>query len=352
MTRIAVLLPYRARGAGASSALREAMESVLADLDAHDELVAIDDGSDEEARHLVEARASLDARVIAIATDGSAERPAGIVAALTLGLGAARGDLVGRMDADDISLPGRFAAQRALLDGDPELGAVGAQVELFPAPGPGMQRYVAWQNTLVSREDHARAIFVESPLCHPSTLLRRTALDAVGGYREMAWATDYDLWLRLDAAGWGLAKVPRVLFRWRISASSMTWTHPKNAPARFVEARACFLAPRLGARVDEAGGLQPFLVWGAGQTGRRLARALEAHGLYASAFVDIDPRKVGRTARGAPIIDAAEGIERARAQSPSALVVVAVGEPGARDLVRARLASAGLREGESFVCAA
>ena len=37
------------------------------------------------------------------------------------------------------------------------------QVEAFPCPGPGMQRYVAWQNALATREEHALAIFVEAP---------------------------------------------------------------------------------------------------------------------------------------------------------------------------------------------
>src|SRR5690606_31897792 len=111
---------------------------------------------------------------------------------------------IGRMDADDVSLPGRFAAERALLEANPRLGAVGVQVALFPAFGEGMARYVAWQNALVTPDDHARSLLVEAPLCHPSTLLRRSALDAIGGYRDVSWAEDVDLWLRLDAAGFAL----------------------------------------------------------------------------------------------------------------------------------------------------
>jgi hypothetical protein len=248
------------------------------------------------------------------------------------------------MDSDDVTLPGRFAAERAELERDPGLGAVGVQVELFPAAGAGMQRYVAWQNSLTTREEHAHAVFVEAPLCHPSTMIRRAALEAVGGFREVAWAVDYDLWLRLDAAGYGLSKVPSVLFRWRMRAESMTWTHPKNAPERFLEARAHFLARRL------RGSGRPFAVWGAGKTGKRLARALEAHALAPAAFVDIDPSKVGRTARGRAIVDGASAIEHAT--KGEWLLVVAVGEAGARDVVRARLGCAGLAEGRAFVCAA
>jgi glycosyltransferase involved in cell wall biosynthesis len=331
---ISVLLPYR----NAAATLAEALESVLADLTTNDEVVAIDDGSSDGSADLVRAVAARDQRVVQVRSAST-----GLVGALATGVATAHGELLARMDADDVSLPGRFGAQRALLESDPRLGAVGVQVEAFPSPGAGMQRYLAWQNSLTTPEEHARALFIESPLCHPSTMLRRAALESVGGFREVAWAEDYDLWLRMDAAGLALAKVPRVLFRWRLRGESMTWTDPKCAPARFLEARALFLAKRLRT-------LGPFAVWGAGQTGRRLARALEVHGLVAEAFADIDPKKIGRRARGREIVAAETAIERAR--RGEWLVVVAVGRAGARELVRDRLAAAGVLEGVGFWCAA
>ena len=344
MSRISVLLPYR----DAAVTLAEAMQTVLADLGGGDELVAIDDGSSDGsaaiARAIAGAQDGARARVVLVESGGTASYAAGMVGALTRGLDAARGELVGRMDADDISLAGRFAAERELLESDATIAAVGVMVEAFPAPTPGMERYVAWQGSVVSRADHARAIFIESPLCHPSTLIRGDALRAVGGYREVAWAEDYDLWLRLDAAGYGLAKVPSVLFRWRMRPASVWRTDPHCTPARFVEARAHYLAIRLRAR---GGG---FAIWGAGKTGRRLARALEAHELRPTAFLDIDPRKIGREARGIAIVDAADGMSRATRDA--LLLIVAVGTAGARDVVRARLSAAGLVEGQSFLCAA
>jgi GT2 family glycosyltransferase len=339
---ISVLLPFR----DAATTLAEAMTSVLDDLDAGDELIAIDDGSSDGSRAVARSVAERDPRVVIVESGGSPTHAAGIAGALNRGIAEARGALLGRMDADDVSLLGRFAAQRALLDADPTLGAVGVQVEPFPAPAAGMQRYFAWQNALVTKSDHARSIFVEAPLCHPTALIRRAALEHVGGFREVAWPQDYDLWLRLDAAGLGIAKVPRVLFRWRVHASSVTWTNPKNAAARFLEARACFLAARL--RVLGAG--TRFAIWGAGQTGKRLARALEAHDVRPVAFVDVDPKKIGRRARDAVIVDAAKGITRAR--QGEWLLVVAVGEAGAREVVRQRLLGAGVHESTAFICAA
>jgi hypothetical protein len=105
------------------------------------------------------------------------------------------------MDADDLVLGPRFGNQLTYLRAHPEVAAVGTRVRLFPerAVGEGMKRFVAWQNSLLTPEDHARELFVESPLCHPSVMLRRAALDAVGGWRTVPWAEDYDLWLRVTA---------------------------------------------------------------------------------------------------------------------------------------------------------
>jgi glycosyltransferase involved in cell wall biosynthesis len=329
---ISVLLPCR----NASVTLAEAVSSALADMDPDDELVLVDDGSTDGSDAVAAAIARADRRVRVVRGPGR-----GIAAALTAGLAACSGAWIARMDADDVTLPGRLAAERALLEGDPTLGVVGTQVEPFGAPAEGMLRYAAWQNALVTPADHARAIFVESPICHPSAMIRRAALDAIGGYREGAFPEDYDLWLRLAAAGWRLAKVPRVLLRWRIHGGNATFTDPRFSLAAFRALRAAHLARRLE---------RPFAVWGAGPAGRRLARELELHGAAPRFFLDIDPRKIGRIARGVAILGVDAGLARARAEG--IFLVVAVAARGARDLVRARLVEHGLVEVTDFLCAA
>ncbi|HEY5243052.1 MAG TPA: glycosyltransferase [Polyangiaceae bacterium] len=328
---VSVVMPFRDAGA----TVEEAAVSILSQQGVSLELVAVDDGSRDDGAARVRALGARDARVVCVEGEGR-----GIARALARGLAAARGDVVARMDADDVALPGRLARQVEALAGDARLGAVGTRVETLGACGEGMRRYVAWQNALVGPEDHARELFVESPLCHPSVALRREALESVGGWRDTAWPEDYDLWLRLDAAGWRLAKVPEVLLRWRQRAESVTVTDVRCSQERFREAKAFYLAPRLA----RAG--RPVAVWGAGPTGKRLARALEVHGVHARLFVDIDPRKIGHTARGVPIV-APEALTRGEDT-----LVVAVGVRGARELVRAHLVERGFVEGADFVCAA
>lgn len=328
---VSVLMPFR----DASGTVEEAVASILSQQGVALELVAVDDGSRDDGAERVRALGAGDARVVLVRGEGK-----GIAAALTRGLVVSRGDVVARMDADDVALPERLARQVEALAADPRLGAVGTRVETLGACGEGMRLYVAWQNAVVSPEDHVRELFVEAPLCHPSVALRREALEAVGGWHDTPWPEDYDLWLRLDAAGWRLAKVPEVLLRWRQRPESLTVTDTRCSQERFREAKALYLAPRL------ARGGRPVVVWGAGPTGKRLARALEVHGVRARRFVDIDPRKIGRTARGVPIVSP----EALRAGEDA--LVIAVGVRGARELVRAHLVERGFVEGADFVCAA
>lgn len=330
---VSILLPYR----NAQATLVEALESILGERAIPLELVATDDGSTDGSAQIVSAIAASDPRVVRIATGG-----VGIAKALALAHAHAKAPFLARMDADDISLPGRLKAQLDLLRTNPKLGVVGTRVEPFPKEhvAEGLDRYVAWQNSLVSPEEHAAQIFVEAPLCHPTAMLRRSALEAVGGFRDVAWAEDYDLWLRLHAAGYEIAKVPEILFRWRHHGGRATFRDGRYSLAMFTEARAHYLAPHV-LRDGRA-----LVVWGAGPTGKRLMRALERYGVRASAFVDIDPDKIGRVARGVPIL-APQTI-----QKDKHLVVVAVGARGARDEIRPHLRGRSLVEGADFICAA
>jgi hypothetical protein len=213
----------------------------------------------------------------------------------------------------------------------------------FPkaALGPGWRRYERWLNGLITPRDHARELFVESPLVHPSVLLRATALEEVGGYRDVAWAEDYDLWHRLHASGWHLAKIDAPVLAWRQSPGRLSLTSPRYRHEAFLEARAFYMArhPALrGGRVA---------VWGAGRTGRRLRRLLGGHGVAVTCFYDIDPAKIGREHDGTPIRSWNELAPAGREP-----LVAAVGIPGARALILDEARRRGYREGRDLLLAA
>lgn len=335
MPALSVLIPAR----NASVTLDEALESVRTQSFEDWEAVVVDDGSTDETPELLAAWARRDRRFRVVRN----EAPRGIVTSLNRALGLARAPLLARMDADDVSLPGRFARQVERI-GQGDVAAVGCRVRYFPEEQvrDGARRYQEWLNSLVTPEEHDRDVFVECPLAHPSMLLRRDAVEEAGAYQETGWAEDYDLCLRLWQAGHQLAKVPEVLFLWREGPGRTSRTDSRYAEVTFPRCKAHYLA-----RTILAGG-RPFVVFGAGPVGKAIARALLAERAVLRAFVDLDPRRIGQKVYGARVQDPARGF----ALREEAFGLAAVGQPGARQELRAALRGAGWEEGADFRCVA
>jgi glycosyltransferase involved in cell wall biosynthesis len=334
MPRVAVLLPVRDAadtvGAAAVSVLRGRYRDLT--------LIAVDDASTDASAATLDRLAARDRRVRVLRSPGE-----GIALALNRALAASDAELVARMDADDVSWPGRLEAQVAALDADPALVAVGGRVRLFPRGQlrDGMRRYVAWLNSLTTPALVARDLFVEAPLCHPATLLRRAPLAAVGGWRDGDFPEDYDLWLRLSAAGGRLTNLPVTVLDWREGPRRLTRTDARYGLDRHLALKCAALASGpLRGRSEVA-------LWGAGETGRAFADGLLRVGIRVTAFVEVDRKKVGRTIRGAPVHHFEE-VERLRGLP----LLVAVGAAGARDLIRAELTRRGFEEPRDFRCVA
>lgn len=322
--------------------LDEAVASIVDQTLTEIELVAVDDGSTDSTLERLRVWARRDPRVRILA------RPhRGIIPALNEGLAACRTPLIARMDADDRAHPQRLERQLAYLRAHPDVAVVSCLVEGFPAGAvrEGFAIYIDWLNGLVVPGEIAREIFVESPLVHPSAVIRREWLERLGGYQERGWPEDYDLWLRLHLVGARFAKVPEVLFFWREGPDRLTRSDGRYSVENFLRAKAHYLYR------GPLRGRDGLIVWGAGQMGRRLSKHLLREGAPLVAFVDIDPAKVGRTRRGRPIL-APESLLEWWVRFDRPALLAAVGSRGARALIRERLVEMGLEEGLDWWAAA
>jgi GT2 family glycosyltransferase len=324
-----VLLPAR----DAERTLGEALASILAQTDPDLEVLLVDDGSRDGTRAVAEGTGDPRVRVL----EGHGR---GIVAALERARREARGRFLLRMDADDISHPERLAATRAVLEQDERIACASSLVASFGEPALGRRLYDAWLNAHLSHEAMLRVRFVESPVAHPSVLLRADAVARAGGYRDVPGPEDWDLWLRLFAAGDRFAKVPRVLLRWREHEGRLSRRDPRYGREALVLVRARHLAsgPLRGRAA---------ILCGAGKGGALLARALRAEGATVAAFVDVAERRIGGTKAGVPV----HALGRLRALRRDELIVGVAGGRGARSELRAVLSGHGFVEGEEFLLA-
>ena len=212
---ISVLLPVRNARPFLASTLRSLARQTLARF----EVIAVDDGSTDGSGEVLERCARRDSRFVVVR--GPHE---GLPATLNAALARARAPVVARMDADDLVHARRLELQLCYLARHPEAAAVGSRVRLFPAGsyGAGMERWVTWHNALLSHEDMAREILIDSPLVHGTAAIRRNWLERIGGWTSQPWPEDLDLWIRMLEAGARLAKLPDVLYAWRQHPHSAT----------------------------------------------------------------------------------------------------------------------------------
>lgn len=208
--RVSVLMPVR----DGARFLREAVESILGQTFRDWELVAVDDGSTDGSRAILERYARVDGRVRVLS------RPAtGIVGALNDGLRECRGEYLARMDADDVSMPERLELQVAHMEAHPDCAGVGAWVTFVDPQGWPLFR---WEMA-TGHEDIIRELLGggNGGLVHPAMMFRLEIVRRVGGYDpEYEWVEDVELFHRLASVG-RLSVLPRVLLRYRQHARSV-----------------------------------------------------------------------------------------------------------------------------------
>ena len=274
----------------AAKTVSEALASTLAQSFVDFEVLVVNDRSTDDGPNLVAGYAKRDPRVRLISNSGQ-----GLVDALNTGIAAASGEFVARLDGDDRSHPDRIAAQVAALQRCPGLGLTSCRVRAFPRAfvGGGMANYLKWQDSLLCEQHIAREIYVESPFVHSAVMLRRRLLVEYGGYKNGTFPEDYELWLRLREAGIRMGKINRVLVEWRQSDRSLSKTDPRYSREAFDRVRARYLAR--DRRLHRG---RPLVIWGAGRKTRQRARHLLDAGHQLSAWIDIDPAKIGNVVWG------------------------------------------------------
>lgn len=194
-----------------------AVSSILGQTFRDHELIVINDGSDDGTREWLDRKKSEDPRIKVLHLE-----PSGIPRALNAGLAIAEGNLIAKMDADDIALPHRFERQIAEFHAHPGLILLGSEVEMIDENGLPL-------GTRGHSPDHReiRKQLLEAnggALTHPAVMFRKEAALSIGGYDpDFPVGQDLDLFLRLSEIG-ETRNLPETLLHWRQHGTSVNRT--------------------------------------------------------------------------------------------------------------------------------
>jgi glycosyltransferase involved in cell wall biosynthesis len=217
-----------------ASFLKEAVESILGQTFGSFEFICIDDGSTDGSGVLLDTFAKRDSRIRVVHQENM-----GQTMSLNLGLGLARGHVVARMDADDISEPTRIHEQLKYLEGHPRVAVFGTSQTVIDHTGKTITQQKRALDPLIVRWE----MFYTCSVAHSSVMFRRGIVQAAGGYdSSFKYAQDYELWTRLLMSGAGISSSSQYLLKYRITGKNVFLTkrheqenYASKAGHRYVE---------------------------------------------------------------------------------------------------------------------
>lgn len=198
--------------------LEEAIDSILSQTYTHFEFIIIHDNPEEQLLDgMIHKKAATDSRIRYYRNPENI----GLTRSLNFGLSKASGEFIARIDADDISLPDRFAEQIAFLQANHDIAVVGSWAYIINSDGKNIGKLTRAREP----ETLNSLLFFESPLFHPSVMMRKHISDKPVVYdSNYRYSQDYELWTRLSDSC-RFSNIPRFLICYRYSDDQISSHH-------------------------------------------------------------------------------------------------------------------------------
>ena len=203
---ISVLIPTFNVEPFVEQAIRSVMDQTYRNL----EIIVVDDCSTDKTYSILQSLSKEDSRIRLFRNESNKR----IVDTLNFAFRQSSGELIARMDGDDVSLPHRLEAQFGYLTSNPSFDLVGLSYIIIDEAGFEIQK----EKHLTDFEKIKKATKYVSPVPH-FWLAKREVYDLVGPYR-IPGAEDYDFILRAIDKGCEVSNVPEFLYLHRIRSGN------------------------------------------------------------------------------------------------------------------------------------
>ncbi len=201
--------------------LREAMDSLLAQTFTDFELICINDGSTDDTEKI--ALSYTDLRIRYFANDSNM----GLVYTLNKGIELSTGEFIARMDGDDWCYPERFGLQVDFFRQHPDARILATTIELMDENGKPIG-YWEDERRAITPAQIRKKLPKDNCIAHPTVMARAEIFRQFRYDGRQRQAEDYDLWLRIAAAGIPVNKLDNALVKHRIVRNSFTRKRQRN----------------------------------------------------------------------------------------------------------------------------
>ena len=326
---VSILIPYK----NTEKYLRDCILSVIAQSYPHWEVLAVNDHSSDQSQEIMDQFAQNDPRIKNFDNGGK-----GIIDALKTAYAASKGELITRMDSDDIMSPQKLEVMvNALLaEGNGHI-AIG-KVKYFSHRGisNGYERYENWLNALTARGGNFEEIYKECVIPSPCWMVHRSDLDACGAFEPDRYPEDYDLTFRFYEKNLKCIPCDQVLHHWRDYDSRTSRTSEHYAQNYFLGIKLFYFL-KLDRDIN-----RPLVLWGAGNKGKDIARQLVNQNIAFHWICD-NPKKIGKSIYGQEMLhfDRYAGFENAQS-------IITVANEAAQTQIRDYFFGLGKKEGLDY----
>jgi glycosyltransferase involved in cell wall biosynthesis len=204
---VSVIMPVY----NAEKYLRESIDSILRQTYLNFEFIIINDGSTDSSQIIIDYYKKIDSRIIAIKQDNK-----GVVSAVNNAIKLAKGVYLSRADADDVSFDHKISELVECAINNPKAIVICGSIEIINERSEFIYRDLV----LTKNEDLKRALYLRNPIPNGSTLIKKTAIDKVGGYDDV-FAEDCHMWTKLYNLG-DFISTGTIVYRWRMNSTGLT----------------------------------------------------------------------------------------------------------------------------------
>ncbi len=255
------------------------------------EVIAIDDHSTDNSHAVVSSFAAKDGRIKTYPNKGN-----GIIAALQMAYANCHGNLITRMDSDDIMVTHKIETLVKLLSVAGTGHAAIGQVKYFSEKGisNGYARYEKWLNELTASGTNYSEIYKECVIPSPCWMVYRSDFEYCDAFNPDRYPEDYDLTFRFYEGGLKCIPCNEVLHQWRDYDTRTSRTSEHYAQNYFLDIKLHYF---LKLSHDSK---RPLVVWGAGNKGKTIAKNLKEHQIPFFWLCD-NPNKIGKKIYDVPL---------------------------------------------------